>query len=114
VRGCVVSASRSTNGRSAAEGGPKQLVDHAPRVGSRQAVLELDLDESHQERVERPAGREQLLSDLGKWSAGRDHRRERCHQTAGALDVPDGGAAIRIPDRAHGDTNAAPVIPAAA
>ena len=94
MSGHVVSASRSTNGSSAAEGGPKQLVDLTPSLGGGEAVLELDLDESHQERVERPAGCQQLLSDFGKRPMGRDHPRERGHLTAGALNVPDGGVAI--------------------
>lgn len=107
-------APRGPSRRAAAERGSKQLVDLAARRGGGQAVVELDLDEPHEERVERPTGCQELLGDLGKGPAGRDHAAECGDLTAGALDVPDGGTATRIARPAHGDTKAAPVIPDAA
>ena len=110
----VVSASRTTNGCSTAEGGAQQLVDLPARIRGGHAVLELDLYEPHKERVERPAGCEKLLSDVGKRPPGRDHSGECGHLTAGALYVPDGSRPVRRANVTHGFTNAAPVIPAAA
>lgn len=108
------SALSGADRRVAAEGGSKQLVDLAARLGDGHAVIELDLDEPHEERIQRSAGRQELLGDLGKRPAGGDHAGECGHLTGGALDVPDGGFPTRIARPAHGVTKAAPVIPDAA
>lgn len=84
------------------------------RIGCREAVVELDLDETHEERIERATSGEELLGDLGERPSGRDHPRERGHLTAGTLTVSDGRIPVGSAHAAHGDTNAAPVIPAAA
>ena len=84
------------------------------RVGGRQAVFELNLDEPHEEGIERTASGQELLSDLPERPPGRDHAREGGHLTAGTLDVPHGGSSVRVTHDAHGDTYAAPVIPEAA
>lgn len=100
--------------RTPAESGAQQLVDLSARIGGGHAVRELDLDEPHEERVKRSASCEELLGDLREGPAGCDHAGERGNLTASALDVPYGGVAIRVVERTHGETNAAPVIPAAA
>jgi hypothetical protein len=76
--------------------------------------VELEFHESHQERVERASGRQQLLRNLRKRLARGDHRRERRELPARALSVSDGGAAIGRCTDSHEVTNAAPVMPAAA
>ena len=101
-------------GRVPSECCPKQSVDLGPRLATRQAVAELELDESHQQRVERAPGRQQLLRNLRKRLAGGDHRRERRELAARSLSVSNGGAAIARCRDGHGVTNAAPVMPAAA
>ena len=108
------SRSRRPNGRIPAEGGAQQPIDLIARIGGGHALGELDLDEPHEERIERSAGCEELLGDFGEGTAGRDHSGERGYLTAGALDVPHGGVAIRVVKPTHGETNAAPVMPAAA
>jgi hypothetical protein len=107
-------APRGASRCATAERGSKQLIDLAARLGGGHAVVELDLDQPHEERIERPAGCQELLGDLGKGPVGRDHAGECGDLAAGTLDVPDGGTPSRIARPAHGDTKAAPVIPDAA
>lgn len=110
----MLSAPHRPNGCVPAEGGAQQLVNLAARLGGGHAVVELDLDEPHEERIERSAGCQELLGDLGEWPSGRDHAGKRRHLTAGALDVSDGSRPVPDTHPAHGETNAAPVMPAAA
>ncbi len=101
-------------GRIPPECCPEQSIDLRPGLTARQAVVELELHESHQQRVERASGRQQLLRNLRKRLARGDHWGQRRELAARALSVSHGGAAIaRCPD-SHGVTNAAPVMPAAA
>ena len=83
-------------------------------LGYREAVVEFDFDEAHQERIEGAAGGQELLGDIGERPPGRDHARERAHLATGALDVSDGRSPVRGTHAVHGDTYAAPVIPEAA
>lgn len=108
------SAPGHANRRAPAERRSKQLVDFPSRNGGGQAVVELDLDESQEERIERATGGEELLGDLGKRAAGGDHASERRNLAAGTVDVSNGRIPVRCAKAAHGDTNAAPVIPDAA
>ena len=110
----MLSAPGRTNGCAPAEGGSKQLVDLVSAIGCGEAVVELDLDETHEERIEGAACGQELLGDIGERPSGRDHARERADLTTGALDVSDGRSPVRGAHVVHGDTYAAPVMPAAA
>ena len=107
-------------GRRPSRGSPsecraKQSVDLFANLASRQAVAQLELDETNQQRVERAPGGQELLGDIGKPVSGGDHPGERRDLAARALRVTDGRAAVAGQDRAtHGRTKTAPVMPEAA
>lgn len=101
-------------GRIPPECCPEQSVDLRPGLTARQAVVKLELHESHEERVERASGRQQLLCHLGKRLARGDHRRQRRELPARALGMSNGSRAICRCPSSHLVTYAAPVMPAAA
>lgn len=108
------SATGAPSGRRSSERGAEQLVDLVASSGFVQAVVQLELDEPHQERIERATGRQELLGDLRERAPLRDHPSQGRYLSARALGVPDGRAAVIARPVYHGDTNAAPVMPAAA
>ncbi|MDO8484072.1 MAG: hypothetical protein Q7S35_03925 [Candidatus Limnocylindrales bacterium] len=82
---------------------------------ARQAVAELEFDQTHEQRIERAPGGQELLRDLRERIAGGDHPGEGGDLAARALGVTDGGAAFAARVQcAHGRTKTAPVMPAAA
>ena len=91
----------------------QQVLDLVAGGRARQALLELDLDEADEQGIERPAGGEELLGDLGEGTPAADHAAQRQYLPTGPLDMPDRGVSV---DRgaAHDDTKAAPVMPAVA
>jgi hypothetical protein len=103
VRASCAVAPRCASG-CAAEGGPKQVVNLVSRIRCREAVVELDFDETHEERIEGAARGQELLGDLGERPSGRDHARKRTDLTTGPLDVSDGRSPVRGAHAAHGDT----------
>ncbi len=108
------SAPRCAIGCRAPKGRSKQVVNFASGIDRREAVIELDVDEPHEERIERATRGQELLGDLGERPFGRHHPCQRGHLTAGTLGVSDGRSPIGGARAAHGDTYAAPVIPVAA
>lgn len=82
---------------------PKQAIDLRPVV-VRQSLDELELHESHEERVEGASSCQQLLRNLGERLACRDHRGEGGCLAARALGVSDSRAAILRARYVHGVT----------
>ena len=100
----MLSARGRANGCATAKGCSKQVVDLVSRIRCWEAVVELDLDEPHEERIEGAACGQELLGDVGERPADGDHARERAHLTTGALDVSDRRGPVRGAHAAHGDT----------
>ena len=82
---------------------PKQAVDLRPVV-VRQALDELELHQSHEERVEGASSGQQLLRNLRERLARRDHRGEGGDLAARALGVSESRAAILRARYGHGVT----------
>lgn len=83
-----------SSGCRPSERGPKQAVDLVPDLLAREAVAELELDQAHEQRIERAPGGQELLCDLREPIAGGDHPGESGDLAARALGVTDGGAAF--------------------
>ena len=96
------------------EGRAKQAVDLVPHRATRQAIAELEFDETHEQRIERAPGGQDLLGDLSERVTGGDHPGEGGDLAAGALGVTDGGPAVSATVLGHGRTKTAPVMPEAA
>lgn len=97
------------------EGRPQQAIDLLPRAFGRKTVLQLQLDEPNQERVEGAAGSQQLLRHIGERLAGLDHAGEGCDLASRPLRMAaSGGAVAGHPGTVHGRTKTAPVMPEAA
>jgi hypothetical protein len=86
--GCASTGCRPSEGR------PKQAVDLLPHLLAREAFAELELDQTHEKRIERAPGGQELLRDLREWLVGGDHPCEGGDLAARALGVTDGGAAF--------------------
>lgn len=110
---CSRSSYRCSSWGTSTERRSKQIVDLVTSVGAGQALVELDLDEANEERIERAAGGKQLLGHLRKRPSGCDHAGQRRNLASSTLNVADGGLPL-VDERAHDDTKAAPVIPEAA
>ena len=97
------------------EGRAKQAIDLVPDRATRQAIAELEFDETHEQRIERAPGGQDLLCGFRERVASRDHSGEGGDLAAGALGVTDGGPAFSTTVvLVHGRTKTAPVMPAAA
>jgi hypothetical protein len=108
------------SGRAATRSSPseccaKQAVDLVAHFARRQAVVQLELHEPDEQRIERTPSGQELLRDVRERVASRDHSGESGDLAASALGVTDGsGPLVDGVRRAHGRTKTAPVIPAAA
>lgn len=103
-KGCAPSKRRS-----------KQVVNLLPGVAGGHAFPELDLDQPHEQRVQRSPGGKELLGDLGEGPPSGDHRGKCGNLAACSLGVSGGGGGVAAQDRpTHGRTKTAPVMPAAA
>ncbi len=74
-----------SSGCRPSERGPKQAVDLVPDLLAREAVAELELDQAHEQRIERAPGGQELLCDLREPIAGGDHPGESGDLAARAL-----------------------------
>ncbi len=99
----------------AAEHRPQEPIDCLPHLLVWQAVAELELHKTDQERIERSPGGQKLLRDIREWLGAGDHTGESSNLAARALSVAGGsGPFADGVDVAHGRTTTAPVMPAAA
>ena len=114
ARACATSSGASPSGGAPTECRSEQSVDLVPRLATWHAVAQLKLDEAHQQRIEGSPGGKELLRNLRERQVGGNQRGERGGLAARSLSVSNGGAAITRCREAHGDTKAAPVMPAAA
>ncbi len=100
---------------SSSEGRPKQTVDLVANLASRQAVAQLQFDETEEQRIERTPGSQELLGDVREPVGGGDHPGERGNLAARSLGVADGRSPAAGQGRPiHGRTKTAPVMPEAA
>lgn len=114
-QGAAPRSGRAATGCRPSEGRPKQAVDFVPHLLARQAVAELEFDQTHEQRIERAPGGQDLLCDLRERIAAGDHPGEGGDLAARALGVTDCGAAFSAGiRRVHGRTKTAPVMPEAA
>jgi len=94
-----------TGRRRTPEGRPKQAIDLLARALGREAVLQFELDESNEERVEGAAGGKQLLRDIGERLASLDHPSEGGDLARRPLRMAGGrGAVAAHPGTGHGWT----------
>ena len=68
----------------------KQAIDLVPHLLAWQAVVELELDETDEQRIERAPDGQKLLRELGKRLGAGDHAGERANLAARALGVAGG------------------------
>ncbi len=98
-----------------AEDRPQQPIDLVAHLLAWQAVAELELHETDEERIERSPGGQKLLRDIREWLGAGDHAGESADLAARALGVASGsGPFADGVEGAHGRTKTAPVMPAAA
>lgn len=104
-----------TTGRRPSKSHPKQVVHLVAHCCTRQAVAELEFDETDEQRIERTPGSQKLLGYVRERVDGRNHPGESGDLATGALGVTGGGSPrIDSVGRTHGWTKTAPVMPAAA
>lgn len=112
-------AGRLSEGRSwlcpAAEHRPQEAIDLVPHLLVRQAVAELELDQTDEERIERTPGGQELLCDIWERLGAGNHASECADLAARTLGVAGrSGPLADGVEGAHGRTKTAPVMPAAA
>jgi hypothetical protein len=65
-----------TAGSDVPQGRAHQAVDLAARRGIRHTLLQFQLNETDEQRIQRATGGENLLGNIGEWPPLRDHG---CH-----------------------------------
>lgn len=106
---CVSTGCRPSKGR------PQQAIDDVPGFRTWQAVAELELDETNEQRIERAPGCQELLCDFRERVGVGDHAGEGARLAARPLGVTDGSSPLVDGGQGgHGRTKTAPVMPAAA